>query len=430
MQFNRQSSASSVSAFDSNINDKVLVKASIVACRHRKEDSGWSIFDIKIAGTDDTCKAVGILPAFKENCTYEFLGTWVSHPIYGEQFKFDKANVSMPTSSDGIVRYLSTTVKGVGAVKAAKIVAVFGDDTLSVIQTQPERLSELEFLTDTQKEDVCNAVTADISIAKLADLICRDGIGMGTVHKIHDKYGERSVAVIKENPYILTDELFGVGFKTADNIAMASGINPASPVRREAALVYMLNTAAGDGHVYLKPSEIVSKLLGKGGILEGTCVDVDMIKESYEKLLAEKKCIRDDVAVYGIPLYEAETNLAAKLSELVSDVGVHLNVPQPEIDKFIACEEAALSKINKDAKYAKAQRDAIVTAFNSNLSVITGGPGTGKTTVINAICNIYKNYIRVMKFTLQHQQDVQLNGCVKQRVVKRLPYIGRWCTAQ
>jgi len=212
-------------------------------------------------------KLTGHLAAPREGDEYRFTGTWVVHPKFGRQLKFSDAELILPVGKSGVARYLSQITAGIGVKKAEKIVAALGENALEQIRENPEALNhpDLAFLTDTQKEEITADLTKNSVQAELAALICGPGIGMGTVMRIMKEFGQDAVAKIKENPYALCSEVYGIGFKTADQIALKTGIPKNSPFRVDAALTYVLNEAANEGHCYLRPSLIVERLIGNKG---------------------------------------------------------------------------------------------------------------------------------------------------------------------
>jgi exodeoxyribonuclease V alpha subunit len=334
---------------------------------------------------DNEIKVTGNMPSVREGDEYKFAGNYTDHPKFGRQFKFQSSELILPSGKAGVARYLSQTTYGVGIVKAQKIVDILGENALELIKNDPLTLEHgaLSFLTPEQRNDIIQDLAKNSVQATLAGMICipGSGIGMGTVSKIMAKYGADTVRIVKENPYILSEDLFNIGFRKADTIAQAVGIEPNSPFRVEAAVDYVLKESGNEGHVFLKPSVIVPKLIGKSGLIEASGVAVADIARANRKLIDEGKCIREGDAVYASSLYDAEVNVAASIRRLldqnvkeISGIDTHIN----DIESRDGIE------------YAPQQKEAIRTALQSNLSIITGGPGTGKTTVILAICDIYE----------------------------------------
>ncbi len=325
-------------------------------------------------------KASGNMPSVREGDEYRLTGIWTDHPRYGRQFKFTSSELILPTGTAGVARYLSGITYGVGMAKAQKIVDALGTDCLQKVKENPSVLSKLDFLTEGQRNEIAEDLSKNSVQAELAGLICREGIGPGMVARIYGKYAMDSVRIVKENPYVLSEDLWGVGFKKADAIAQTVGIAPNSPYRVEAALNYVLEEAGNEGHVYLEPNDIVWKLIGKKGLIECSGVGIPDIAMANGKLISDGRCIREGNAVYAQHLYYAECSVAAAIRRLLC-----LKVEtKADIKAMVADIES-----RDGVTYALEQRAAIEASLTSGLSIITGGPGTGKSTVTNAIVDIY-----------------------------------------
>jgi len=327
-------------------------------------------------------KLTGHLAAPREGDEYRFTGTWVNHPRFGRQLKFTDAELILPVGKSGVARYLSQITAGIGVKRAEKIVAALGENALEQIRENPSCLDhpDLAFLTEEQKSEIIADLTKNSIQADLAALICGPGIGMGTVMRIMKEFGQDAVVKIKENPYVLCDEVYGIGFKTADAIALKTGIPKNSPFRVEAALSWVLQEAANEGHCYLFPSMIVEKLTGRGGIIAGSGVEIPDIAAANQRLIDDGRCVREGDCVYLKRLWVAERIVATKIKELTGRPPASIN----GLERMIADIESRDS-----VEYAPKQKEAIVKALCNAVSVVTGGPGTGKTTAINAIVSIY-----------------------------------------
>ncbi len=340
--------------------------------------------DENIVVTD--LKLTGHLAAPREGDEYRFTGTWFTHPRFGKQLKFTDAELLLPVGKSGVARYLSQITAGIGVKRAEKIVAALGENALELIRENPGCLDhpDLAFLTEEQKSEITADLTKNSVQAELAALICGPGIGMGTVMRIMREFGQDAVAKLKENPYVLCDEVYGIGFKTADAIALRTGIPKDSPFRVDAALMWVLAEAASEGHCYLRPSLIVERLIGRGGIVLGAGVEIGDVAESNQRLINDGRCVREGDCVYLKKMWVAERIVAAKVKALVSRE-VEIIDAADTLKKLLADIESRDS-----VEYAPGQREAILKALYSPLSIITGGPGTGKTTAINAIVDIYR----------------------------------------
>lgn len=362
--------------------------------RFYNQNNGFCILNVEIQeqgriddnpfadmGSTITCK--GYLPAVRPDEEYEFTGQWVRDPKWGMQFQFSKAEVILPDTTEGAVRYLSSVAKGVGPSTAKKIVgAMGGDQALNTIIETPEKLYKLDFLKEDQAEEIIAALTQNAALAELSSMICRDGIGPGTAARIYAQYGKDAVKKVKENPYIIADDVFGIGFKKADTIARGMGVSPDSPYRIQAAYAYMLQEATGEGHVFLGPNDTIPRLkdlLGTG------VVEIPKVAQACNALQERGKVVRDKTedgrsAIYDSGLYKAEVKLAQRIRLLIQQKSKEWT----GIEELISGQET-----DNGIEFAPQQKNAVATALAGPLSVLTGGPGTGKTTVIKAICNIY-----------------------------------------
>ena len=331
---------------------------------------------------EEDIKATGSMASVREGDEYEFSGNFITHPKWGLQFKFTSSKLLLPSGKAGVAKYLSNTTWGVGLAKATRIVEALGEDALDKIQADPSILSSpaLSFLTEAQREEIATDLGQNSVQAELAGMIVRQGVGMGTVAKIMRQYGPEAVRTVKENPYVLSQDLFGIGFLKADTIAQSVGIAPDSPFRVEAALDYTLTEAGNEGHVFLQPNDIIRRLIGKKGLVEASGVEVGDVARANKKLIDEKRCIREGDAIYALALYEAECQVAASVRRL-------LDGEKREVLGLDAMVEDIQSR--DGIEYAPEQVAAVKSALTENISIICGGPGTGKSEITRAIVDIY-----------------------------------------
>lgn len=347
----------------------------IIGVRFHNPANGWSVLQISVAGEPIT--AIGPLVNPREGDEYEFRGRWTNHSKFGRQFQFESAELKLPSTRKGIIRYLSSIATGVGEVRAAKIVAALGEDCLTKLQESPELLDTLDFLTAQQREEIKQHLRENRVVAELSALICREGITPSLVARIVAKFGEEAVNIVKDNPYRLADEVEQIGFLTADKIAKAVGIAPDSPYRIQAAIRHILSEAENEGHCSLRPNDFV-KLLPA---LLGPDVGVPAIAEAVKTLIKAGMLVRDGDDIYLTELYEAE----CKVAEWVRAMATEKPAPISNLEGLIdACQT------NAGITYHTKQREAIAMALSSGFSVLTGGPGTGKTEITKAIVSIYK----------------------------------------
>ncbi|WP_018306309.1 SF1B family DNA helicase RecD2 [Desulfitobacterium hafniense] len=360
----------------------------IASIRFHNPQNGYSVISIEPRDMMETgmvsCSAVGNLAAVRIGDEYEFAGEWKEHPQYGKQFAFCKADVVLPKEKTGAANYLATLAYGVGFAKAKRIVDALGDDALNRIIEDPGVLVKFDFLTIAQRAEITEGLLKNTKLAELAALICKEGVGIGTAVKIYNTYGQDSMETVKENPYILADEVFGIGFKIADRIAMSVGIAPDSPYRVRAAYQYALKEAENEGHVFLTPKETmqqIGKLLGKHSM-----VGVDHVKAAFEELEKQGVVFRDRDAIYLQEMYGDEVSLAKDIARLAQIPGKYITSEGfKNIDAIIEEIEMEIGK-----PYDSEQKAAIKKSFEKSLSIVTGGPGTGKTTVENGIIRAYK----------------------------------------
>ncbi len=361
--------------------DKTHVTGTIDRIVFRNTENDYCVLSIRpqdaISDLTPSVTVVGYIPEPRDGDEYRFSGEWKRHRKFGEQFHIQEYELLLPTTQQGVIRYLESVAYGVGPVTARKIVEALGEDCLSKIKADPGSLRELPFLKPEQAQEIIDDLTANGVQAELSALICREGITPKFAAKIYQKYKTDSIRVVKENPYVLADDIWGVGFKLADKVAGAVGIAPDSPFRVKAAVEYLLREAGGEGHCYLRPRDIVAKAKDLLGMDVGT----ELIAGAVDELIEASKVIRQGNAVYSWGLHEAECMLADRVKSFLEQL------PQQVVglDELVDWAE-------KDAKveYAPEQQAAIKQALVSPLSIMTGGPGTGKTLTINAICNIYR----------------------------------------
>ncbi|WP_035107693.1 SF1B family DNA helicase RecD2 [Desulfovirgula thermocuniculi] len=360
------------------VTEPETIRGTVHRVRFHNQSNGYCVLSVDTG--DDYITAVGYMPSIREGDEFTFTGRWVEHPKFGRQFAFDACELVLPQSRQGIIAYLSTLAYGVGPVRAARIVDALGENCLETIIQQPELLYQVPGISPEQAGEIIDGLKRNTALAELAALICRQGVTPRLAAKIYAHYGPDSIKVVKENPYVLADEIFGVGFHTADRIAQAVGIAPDSPCRVEAAVEYVLGSAQGEGHCYLRPRDIVpavQKLLGRG------CgVGVDEIAAACNALIEKARLIREENAIYPADLHRAECYLATRMSGLV---GRQADIDQNDLERALNFAEQAAG-----IEYAPQQRAAIETALTNHLSIITGGPGTGKSTVTNGIIAAYK----------------------------------------
>ena len=310
----------------------------------------------------------------------EVTGSYIQHHIYGKQFQASTMVEKMPEDALAMERYLgSGSIKGIGAALAGRIVRHFGKDTLRIVEDEPERLAEVKGISEKKAREIAAQIEEKSDMRKVMMFLQKYGISLNLGAKIYQKYGDSVYSVLQENPYRLAEDISGVGFKIADEIASRIGIHTDSDYRIRSGMLYTLLQATGEGHVYLPKEEFFarsSRLLG---------VDPSYMEKHLMDLAMDRKIIQkqkeEQILVYPTQYYYLELNTARMLQEL--------NVLCPEDEKLV---NGRLVRIEKETGTVldEMQKKAVTEAASHGLFVLTGGPGTGKTTTINAIIRFFE----------------------------------------
>ena len=345
---------------------------------YRNTENGYTVLNLVSKEEEITC--VGIFSAIAEGENIEAVGDYTDHPTYGTQFKVTSFEEKAPEDEEAIERYLgSGAIKGIGLAMAARIVRRFKEDTFRIIEEEPERLAEVKGISERKAMEIANQVNEKRDLRQAMIFLQQYGITMNLAVKIYNKYGQGVYGILKENPYQLADDIEGVGFKTADDIAARAGIRMDSDFRVRSGILYTLLQASGEGHTYLPKEELTYKtaeLLG---------VDPQIIEKNYMDLTIDRKIIQkqsgEQIHIYASAFYYMEANTAAMLHGL----NIAYDVADAEIEQRI-------HKIEKQTgmQLDEHQVQAVKEAVRNGLLVITGGPGTGKTTTINTIIRYFE----------------------------------------
>ena len=344
----------------------------------RNEENGYCVLSLVTDDGELTC--VGTLQGVTEGMNVEFSGNFTEHPSYGRQFKAESYEEKEPEDEFAIERYLgSGAVKGVGAALAARIVRKFGRDTFRIIEEEPERLAEIKGISERKAQEIAAQAEEKREMRQAMIFLQQFGITLTLAAKVYKAYGPQIYTIIRENPYRLADDIQGVGFKIADEIAGRAGIRADSDFRIRSGILYALLQASQDGHTYL-PQEILTQ---KAAELLG--IEPDLISGHYMDLAISRKIVLKErngsVQVYTSYYYNMEHNTAFMLHEL--------NVCREET---MAGLDAAITAIEQHASVTldELQKKAVCEAAQNGLLIITGGPGTGKTTTINSIIRLFE----------------------------------------
>ncbi len=352
------------------------------------EENGFTIARVKVDGRHEPVTVMGTLMAPMPGEILDMRGEWSNHPRFGRQFKVLEYRTKVPATVYGMRKYLgSGMIKGLGPVMAGRIVDKFGKKTLDIIDNQIQRLSEVAGIGEKRIAMIRQAWAAQSDIRDVMLFLQSHGVSSGYAAKIFKQYGNQSIAVVKQNPYRLASEIFGIGFLTADRIAGKLGFENDSKVRVEAGILYVLNRLADEGHVYFPYDPLISRssdILG---------VDREPVIQALGQLAMDQKIVIEDIneafddfkqnhkAVYLARFHLCETGIARRLKGLITGTK---SIRHIDTDRAIDWVQRQLS-----ITLAENQIKAVAWAIENKVMVITGGPGTGKTTIINAVLKIF-----------------------------------------
>lgn len=365
------------------------IKGQIERITFSNEENGYTIAKMKVSGREGIVTIVGTLMSVSPGEMLRLRGHWDNHPKYGEQFRVKSFETILPATVRGIEKYLgSGMIKGIGPIMARRLVARFGDKTLKIIEDDIDRLSEVDGIGDKRIEMIRKAWEEQKEIRDVMVYLQGNGVSPTYAVKIYKHYGKDSIKVVQENPYRLAMDIFGIGFITADRIAQKMGIPPDSQIRSEAGILYVLHELSDDGHVYYPYKDLVEKCS------EALKVEEYKIPYALDSIAADGRVVIDGLktsltenrdrlpqAVYLAKFHVSESGIARRLKKLLSE---------PKQLRLINTEDAIKwVQRSLNITFSSGQIEAIKGSIHSKVMIITGGPGTGKTTVINAIIRIY-----------------------------------------
>ena len=346
----------------------------------RNDDNGYTVMVLKGLEEEQELTCVGTFPAITQGASIEAMGNYITHPVYGKQFQISSYVEKMPEDALAMERYLgSGAIKGIGAALAARIVRRFGNDTMRIVEEEPERLAEIKGISEKKALEIAEQMTEKADMRRAMVFLQKYGISLNLGAKIYQKYGQSVYGVLQENPYRLAEDISGVGFRIADEIASSIGIHTDSDYRIRSGMLYTLLQASGEGHIYLPKEELfsrASRLLG---------VDVSYMEKHLMDMVVDRKLIlketEEGTVVYPTHYYYLELNSAKMLCEL--------NILCPEDEQMM---KKRISRIEKETgtELDEMQKQAVASAAQHGLFILTGGPGTGKTTTINAIIRYFE----------------------------------------
>jgi len=357
------------------------VSGTVESIVFRNDESGYTVCTVKTRGgvraREEFVTIVGTCAAVWEGEELHAEGQWIRHPSHGQQFQAKSITCITPTSAEGIRRYLSSgMIKGIGPTFAQRIVDKFGERTLDVIDKESGRLREVEGIGEGRRKLIKESWTEQRGVREIMIFLQSHGIGTAKASRIYRQYGADAIAIVKRNPYRLCEDVWGIGFKTADAIALSVGIPHDSEIRARAGLIHTLQTEADDGgHCFTVDADLLlhaQELLG---------ISVEILADALAKEFEKGTLVKEENRVYLRDLYRAEARVAEKLRRL-------LDMPRAfepiDADKAITWAEGKMG-----LRLAPLQREALDNAIRSKVSIITGGPGVGKTTIIRALTEIF-----------------------------------------
>ncbi len=333
---------------------------------YRNNESGYSVIKL-----EDGSTAVGVLPKFNSGEAVEFNGEWITHSKFGRQFNVENFKMSLPATREGIIKFLgSRIIKGIGERTAKKIVDRFGEQTLDILDNNIERLLEVKGFSRRKVEEVRKGWKAQQSVKNVMIALQSLGITSGIAMKIYKTYGEQAVNIVKANPYQLTYDVWGIGFKLADKIGGSVGISRDHPFRIKAGIIFVLNEAGKSGHVYLPEDELISHC--------SSMLDYELSKSDpmLTDLEREGQIVIKDNNVYPAVLFYAEAGIATSIKKII--------IAKPhqtfEIEKYLK---------SIPERFSEEQIQAIKSSVENKILILNGGPGTGKTETLKGIIKLY-----------------------------------------
>jgi exodeoxyribonuclease V alpha subunit len=347
-------------------------------------DNGYTVAKFLTEG-GEALTIVGSFPPLSPGEVLRIRGGWELNHRFGRQFKVDHFTMTLPASAKGIEKFLASgLVKGIGPVLAGRIVKTFGAGTIDILSREPERLREVEGVGAVKLKEIRRSWAEHQDIRDLIMFLQEHGVSTSLATKIYRQYGDRSFTVLKTNPYQLSLDIWGVGFKTADQLALKLGMDPASLERVKAYILYILEKDNEQGHVFSAAAEVGERCVAD------LAIPADKAEQALAGLIKSEKIVAEDWsggrALYLPFFYQAQEEVSRAIHKLA---GFPCRVPDFDLDKAIADTERDLGMT-----FSPLQRQAIRESFERKILVITGGPGTGKTTIIRAIVDVFRKWER------------------------------------
>ncbi len=356
----------------------VEIKGDVEKIKFRNEENGYTILELSADGEDVTC--VGTFPGINPGEYICVKGDEVVHPVYGEQIQMKQYSIESPEDIVAIEKYLASgVIKGIKEATARKIVDKFGEDSFRIIEEEPEKLAQIKGISLKKARDIAASMAEKRELRNATIILQQYGISPSFAVKIYNRYGAGMHEIIRNNPYKLAEDIVGIGFNTADEIAIKMGINLDSQERIRAGILYILSLASGEGNTYY-PKERLLERASKLLLIDTDSLEIAITNLAVERKIVIKQIDENDV-VYLSPFYYMELNCARMLLDLNIDMESDPLIVSKAVDDVAKREEIELDE---------QQKKAVMEAVVKGVTVITGGPGTGKTTTINTIIKLFE----------------------------------------
>ena len=357
------------------MNDLEQLRGEVERLVYSSEESGFTVCHLVVPGRRDLVTVAGTMPGIQPGERLHLRGRWINHPVHGYQFRADTYSSQLPASANAVRRYLaSSLVKGIGPVLAGRLVDCFGDDTLRVIDEQPERLVEAQGVGPRRLESIKRAWLEQQEIRGVMLFLQGHGVSAAYSTRIYKTYGQDAVRVVQENPYRLAQDVRGIGFITADKIARQMGIDEHSPHRAQAALEHLLLEQAGEGHVFVPNAELLDLCQSRFDLPE------HLLTAAVGSPQMAGRIVLDGEAVFLRGLYIAERAVADSIRALAASPGQRREFDAPAAVEWVSRRMGV--------ELTGEQRQAVHEAVSQKVFVLTGGSGTGKTTILRAVISV------------------------------------------
>lgn len=411
----------SLASPDPKSSDPEKISGTVENIVYRSEDSGYTVCQVKLDGKkSEQVTVVGNCPAIWIGETLTADGVWVYHKQHGRQFQTQALICVPPTSARGIERYLAGgMIRGVGKVTAERIVKTFGADTLRIIEKESARLQEVEGIGPSKRRAIKESWDQNRGIRDIMIFLQSHGVGSAQSARIYRQYGTNAVNMIRENPYRLCEDVWGIGFKTADRVATSVGVPTESEIRARAGIVYVLQVMMDEGHCYCLAPELI---LQAGALLE---IAPEILAAALNHEIEKGRLVKDQDRIYLPALHAAEIRVARKIKSLMR---ARRGFDPIDVNRAVPWAEKQMK-----LTFAPMQAEALKMAMSEKVSIITGGPGVGKTTIIRALVDAFT--VRKLKVCMaaptgraakRMEEATHHEAKTLHRLLKYVPNVGRF----